>query len=225
MPVASTRGRLPKYIFTPFMDAQIRAIYREGTTGKGEVRDLAKRLNLPRWRISRRARDLGVVETHIKEPEWCEKELDILKRSAHLCPERIQHNLKKAGFSRSTSGIFIKRKRMRFIQNLEGYSASAVAECFGLDVKAITRWIEYGYLKASRRGTLRTALQGGDMWYIKEKAIREFIIANVGQIDIRKVDKYWLVDILTKGEGASLANEREHQEEPNPARLRVEVRG
>jgi hypothetical protein len=34
------------------------------------------------------------------------------------------------------------------------------------------------------------------MWFIREKNIREFIVNNPGMIDLRKVDKFWFIDLL-----------------------------
>ena len=36
------------------------------------------------------------------------------------------------------------------------------------------------------------------MYYIKDKWVKNFIVENVNIIDFRKVDKYWLVGILTE---------------------------
>jgi hypothetical protein len=192
------KGRTPKWQLTPEIEAQIRRVYRE-STGDGEIRDLAKRLGIPRWRISRWALHLGVVEPRRKEPDWNDAEIAVLKRWAHLTPERIQIRLKSAGFHRSVMGIFLKRKRMRFLRNLDGYTSRQLAECFGVSCsKTVTRWIELGHLKAERRGTNRLEIQGGDMWFIREKDVRQFIIESIALIDIRKVDKFWFVDLLAR---------------------------
>jgi len=141
----------------------------------------------------------GWIAKTRKEPDWGERELKILERSAHLSPERIALRLKRYGFSRSVTGIVLKRKRMRFLRNLHGWSKRQVAACFGVDDHAISRWIRLGYLKAKRRGTKRVEAQGGDHWFIKDKWLRDFIVNNVAEIDFRKVDKFWLVDLLAGG--------------------------
>lgn len=191
-----------KYYFTPDMDNLITRTYRGVQPIAGRtpvVRLLAKSLDIPCWKISRRARDIGAYEPRIKEPKWSDAELKILESNARKQPEVIQRHLKKHGFKRSITGIILKRKRMRYLKNLEGYTSRQIAEAFGIDDHCITRWIKKGYLKAERRGTLRTEIQGGDMWYIKEKNIKKFIIENIGIIDIRKVEKFWFVDILING--------------------------
>jgi len=57
----------------------------------------------------------------------------------------------------------------------------------------VLRWIEKGLLKASKKGTKRE----NDEWHIEDRHIRQFIVENVGIIDIRKVDKVWFVELLT----------------------------
>lgn len=188
-----------KYNFTPEIDAQIRILYQnkvcmKSVAYRGYVRDLAVKFGMPRWRVSKRAVELGVLPVQKKEPVWSEKELKILERNAHKTPPRIQIHLKKAGYQRSQQGIFLKRKRMRFTQNLSGYSARSVSLCFGIDEHTVIRWIEQGWLKAKKRGTERA---DGDHYFIKNQWIRNFIKESVSVIDFRKVDKYWLVDLLT----------------------------
>lgn len=150
-----------KYFFTTEADEEIRYVYRERGTGRGEVAKLAQRLGMPRWRVSRRAREIGAYLPRIKEPPWSERELAILERNAHKHPETIARILKRNGFVRSATAVLLKRKRQRLLQNLGGWPACEVAQCFGVDTKVITSWITRGYLKATRRGTQRTAAQGG----------------------------------------------------------------
>jgi transcriptional regulator with XRE-family HTH domain len=187
-----------KYFFTPEIDERIRRVYRH-KTGNSEVTELAQRLGMPSYTISRRAREINAYEPKIKESRWSSKEIEILTKNAHKSLQIIRKHLKKRGFTRSFTGIHLKRRRLRLLKNLSGYTARQLAECFGCDVKTITRWINLGYLKAKKRGTLRTEKQGGDMWWIKEKNIQNFIKENIGLIDIRKVDKFWFVDILCGG--------------------------
>lgn len=193
-----------KYHFTTEMDDRIRKLYQnkvgmKSVAYKGYVRDLAAEFGMPRWRISKRAVELGILPVQKKEPVWSNKELEILERSAHLTPAVIQKHLRKKGFPRTQMGIKLKRKRMRFLKNLHGHSARSVALCFGIDDHAVAGWIEKGWLKARKRGTERTKAQGGDHWFIKNRWIRDFVIESVAVIDLRKVDKYWLVDLLSGG--------------------------
>jgi hypothetical protein len=171
-------------------------VYRN-ITGRGEVKALAKRLNYPRWKITRYAIQIGLIAKQKKEPNWTEKEIRILYKNAHHHPENIQKKLKKAGFNRSTTGIVLKRKRMRFTKNLEGMSATSLALCLGIDSHFVTKAIAAGKLKATKRGSKRTEKQGGDIYFIKDRDIQQYILTWLNEIDIRKVDKYWFCDILT----------------------------
>lgn len=197
--------RKRKYTLPPDADNLIRRAYQEKVgikscaLGNHPVRDLAKQLNVPRWTISRRAVHLGLIIKKKKEPNWSEAELKILESLARFVPETIRGRLKERGYHRSLAGIILKRKRMRFLQNLNGQSATRLTLCFGVDAKTIMRWIKKGYLKTQKRGTHRTDAQGGDAYYIKDKWIRDFIINSVDIIDFRKIDKYWLVDLLAGG--------------------------
>jgi len=189
-----------KYPFIKEQDEMIMRTYREIQPDAGRspvVRLLADKLKFPRWVISRRARDIGAYEPRLKEPVWSEKELKILERNAHHHPETIRRHLKKSGFIRSITGIIIKRKRMRFLKGMDEQSVTKLAMCFGVDVHSVSRWIKEGLLKAQMRGTQRTERQGGDIYYIRDQWIRDFIKENIGLIDIRKVDKFWFVDVMS----------------------------
>lgn len=184
-----------KWPITSEMHEQIKKLYRNNT-GNGEVAEYAKRIGYPRWKITRYAVTHGWLARQKKEPDWSEKELKILEYNAHLSPEAIQRRLVKYGYKRTECAIVLKRKRMRFLKNLNGQSANSLALCFGTDVKFITRAIKHGKLKAKKRGTKRIERQGGDHYHIKDKDIRAYIIGYVAEIDFRKIDKYWLVDLL-----------------------------
>ena len=185
-----------KFSITPEIHDRIVSLYQRDT-GNGQVRALARALAYPRWKITRYAIQLGLIAKQKKEPDWSEQEIRILERQAHRSPEMIQRKLKRAGFSRSVTGIVLKRKRMKFPGNLEGMSSRSLALCLGVDSHFVTRAIKAGRLKAERRGTKRTEVQGGDIFYIKRKDIRAYILNWLNEIDIRKVEKWWFVDLLS----------------------------
>jgi len=165
----------PKWPITPEIHAAIERVYKRDT-GNGQVAALAIRLNYPRWKITRYAIQAGFIAKQKKEPNWSERELLILEHQAHLSPERIQIKLKSFGFLRSVTGIVLKRKRMRFLKNLDGMSATNLANCLGVDSHFVTRAINGGRLRAEHRETNRTESQGGDSWYIHRKDIRIYIL-------------------------------------------------
>lgn len=157
----------------------------------------ARKLQIPRWAINRRAAALGLAR--IKEPEWNGAEVAILVRWGHLTDAVIQRKLKAAGFGRSVNSIHLKMKRLHIKQNLDGYSANALAMAFGVDGHKIAYWINRQMLKATRRDTARTGSQGGDTYWITHNAVREFAMKHPDEIDLRKVEKWWFLDLVTAG--------------------------
>lgn len=181
---------------TPEMHEKIRALYQKYELNKGEILIFAKRHGYPRWKITRYAQRHGFICKTVKEPKWTPEELQTLERNAHHSPEIIQRRLRQKGFNRTIQGIVLKRKRMHLLAGLDGYSARQVAVGLGVDMHFVTTAIKKGEIKASVRALNRTPQQGGNPYYIREKDIKEFIVDHIHKIDIRKVDKYWLVSIL-----------------------------
>ena len=188
-----------KYVFTDQIDQLIREIYlnhRDAKTRPG-IRPLAKKVGMPHWALKKRARELGLART--KELPWSEAELAILARYAWMSDERIRLKLKAAGYSRTVTGIHLKLKRMRFKHDGSFYSAYSLAQALGIDPHAVTRWIKSGHLKAKFRGTARGPQQNGDSYLIQEKDVRRFILEHPTDIDLRKVDQLWFLDLITNG--------------------------
>src|SRR5271165_3106134 len=188
-----------KYIFTDQIDQLIREIYLNHRDAKmcHGIPLLAKRVGMPHWALKKRARELGLART--KELPWSERELEILARYAWMSDERIRLKLKAAGYARTVTGIHLKLKRMRFKHDGSYYSANGLAQALGIDSHAVTRWIKSGHLKAKLRGTARTEQQNGDIYLIHEKDVRRFVLEHPTDIDLRKVDQLWFLDLITNG--------------------------
>ena len=188
-----------KYVFTDQIDRLIRESYhnRQNERTRFSVRALAKKVGMPHWALKKRARELGLART--KELPWSERELEILGRYAWMSDERIRLKLKAAGWSRTVTGIHLMLKRMRFKHDGSFYSAYSLAKALGIDPHAVTRWIKSGHLKANFRGTARGPQQNGDSYLIQEKDVRRFILEHPTDIDLRKVDQIWFLDLITKG--------------------------
>ena len=188
-----------KYVFTDQIDQLIREIYlnhRDAKTRPG-IRQLAKKVGMPHWALKKRARELGLART--KELPWSEPELEVLARNAWMSDERIRLKLRAAGYARTVTGIHLKLKRMKFKHDGSFYSASGLSQALGIDSHAVTRWIKSGHLRAKFRGTARTEQQNGDIYLIHEKDVRRFILEHPTDIDLRKVDQLWFLDLITNG--------------------------
>ena len=177
-----------KYCFTLAMDDEIRRAYHLflDCNDRKAISACARKLQLPRWMVTRRAALLGLAR--VQEPPWCAEEVVVLERWGHLTDAVVQRKLHGAGFQRSINAVHLKMKRLRIKQNLNGYSACSLATAFGVDGHKITCWIDRKMLKATRRGTSRTACQGGDIYWITHSAVRAFVLAYPDEIDLRKVE-------------------------------------
>lgn len=180
------------------IDGLIRRTY-QGTPYKGMVADCARTVNRPRWWVGKRAMILGLKAPRTKEPPWCEAEVAIAEKMASRRPENIRKALKRAGFARTETGIVVKIKRLGISRvDPDRFSATGLAVAMGVDGKTVTRWIINGLLKCEKRGTARVAMQGGDEWSIHYKDVRRFVIENAAVVDIRKVDKFWFIELLAR---------------------------
>ena len=188
-----------KYVFTAQIDQLIREIYQNQPDAKARpgIRLLAKRVGMPHWALKKRARELGLART--KEKQWSDAELEILVRHAWMSDERIRLKLRQAGYARSATAVHLKLKRMKFKHDGNFYSANSLASALGIDNHAVSRWIKSGHLKAQLRGTARGEAQHGDMYLIQEKDVRRFILEHPTDIDLRKVDQLWFLDLITNG--------------------------
>jgi hypothetical protein len=198
-PIGNMARRRRQYIFTPQLDDRIREIYvsHPGAKTRPGIRQLADRTGIPRWALRKRARELSLART--KENPWSEPELVILARYAWMSDERIRLKLKAAGYARTVTGVHLKLKRMRFKSDPSFYSGKGLADALGIDSHIVTRWIKAGHLRAKLRGTKRTDQQGGDTYLIRERDVRRFILEHPTEIDLRKVDQLWFLDLITNG--------------------------
>ena len=179
-------------------DDVIRAGWAE-LRGRGAVQAFADRLGVPRPALSQAALRLGLTMPHKKEPVWSEAELALLPRAP-------LHDLKRAaalfaahGFTRSPSSIKVKAARLKLSRRAtrETMSAGAAGKLLGVDSKTVTSWILAGDLAADRRDDARLPQQGGSAFAITAAALRAFVIEHLERIDIRRVDKFAFVALLT----------------------------
>ncbi len=187
-----------KWSTTPEIDADILDAYAHPE--RGTVKDQLANMPRPYSWIKSRAMHLGCtfeVYRGGKGPEWSAAELALLDKHATKHPKSIAKIFAANGYHRTPTAIGVKRKRLRIdTVDIDHYTAHGLAQEFNCDIKTVVRWIDKGWLKASRRGTERKLVQGGDMWWIKRRDVRQFVVDHVGAVDFRKVDKVWLVDLL-----------------------------
>ena len=136
---------------------------------------------------------------HRKEPPWSSTEIDLLRKVPLHDPDRCAKIFREHGFQRSPTAISVKAKRETLSRRAtrSSLSGTEVARLLGIDNKTTTQWCITGFLPATRRGTRRLPQQGGDVWDIDPRRLKQFILENLERIDIRKVEKFSFVDLLT----------------------------
>lgn len=187
-PTPKRRGGYPqKYHLTEERREVLLQLYDSCNRGQ-----IAKRFGVPVWCVSKWARELGVGRS--KEPRWTSDELDYLE--SHVSRTSWTAMAKKLGRSKFAVQIKAKRLGLRKLWT-EGLTKCQVARAFGIDDHRVRKWIDYGWLKARRRRTDRTAENGGDAWLILEPDLRRFIAMHPEEIDLRRIaDKTWFIDLL-----------------------------
>lgn len=177
-----------KWVWTDTMDHVLRTMY--DATVKGRPQEIADRLRVPRWAVNRRAALLGLSRP--KEKPWSEQEESYLEGNFH----RVSVKVMARKLGRSPTAVKLKAKRLGIRKYGEGYTALSLAAALGVDPHWVLARIKSGKLRASHRHTDRTAQQGGDSWLITEAALLDFLAAYPYEIDLRKVDTLWFMDLI-----------------------------
>ena len=146
----------------------------------------------PRHYVRKVASTMGLAR--VKEPDWTDAEEGLIYECyPRLGLKALQTKLRYlTGVTRSTPAIYIKIRRLGMVAtDGEGFTMRGLCDFLwaGQEMhKIIERWVDRGWLKGKRRGTLRTKKQGGDQWYFDPQWVRSFIIAHPEEIDLRLVD-------------------------------------
>jgi hypothetical protein len=171
---------------------------------------LADKLKVPRWWLIGRATKLGLTNQQRKEPDWTAAEVELLKKVPLHDPDKCSQIFREHGFQRSANGIMVKSKRLNLSRRYrETLSATQCAKILGVDGKTFSVWCALGEVKAHKRtDTKRLPQQGGAPWSVKPADLRQFILDNIGRIDIRRVDKIEFVFVVA-GEAPKEAKQPE----------------
>lgn len=190
------RGK-PRRLLARMPEPAYQAFLREHYTGeRGNVKALAERLGMPRWRVQRDAAVLGLTKPKEGRAWTDEEERFLLQHAGTRHVEWIARRLK-----RSRDSVISRMKRHGIRRALrDGYTMRDLEACFGLDHKRIAQWIERGWLEAERRES--HANQTGDgrcPWVVQDAAILRFVEEHPMEFDLRKVDQRWFMDLITGG--------------------------
>ncbi len=168
---------------------QIRHAYQEGYY-TGAIRDLSKRLRMPHQTISGIAHRHGFSRVTLlrNHTEWSEEELDILNKHAFSSIETIKRKLIARGFKRGLGVISAKRIETCAKLNSGGNNAIELAILLGIPKTTLLSRIKSGALKAKMTDS-------GD-YFIKDKDVRSFVLNNMNQINLCKVEKFWFLSVI-----------------------------
>ena len=184
-----------KYEVTPQLDEQIRLRYLRPLL-PGDMERFARSIGRPSWWIQKRASAIGCVVPRLKPLPWSADEIELLELHAHKAVAVIRRIFKGRGFIRTEASIGLQLKRRQIDrEHPDCWSAGALAQLLGVDPKTVTRWIHAEALPAKRRGTHRHERQGGDEFVIERKKLRGWIATHQQLVDLRKVDRYWFMDL------------------------------
>lgn len=200
-----------KYLFTPEEDAFLELQFKRRDKKANTIKNAAKEIHKPHRVVLRRLRQLGLTN-HSQNKDnykpWCSEELEILEKYSHVLHETIQRALKSKGYERSISAIVARKKRENLSYKIERngkgiYSASELADLLGCDSHTVLRWIDRGWLRATKHGQRRPRQgQTPHHYDISSDAVRQLFIEylpDTYRYIYSATDIFWLVDVLTKG--------------------------
>ena len=178
-----------KWYWNDITDGLLRRLYDPAVRGRSQ--EIAARLKLPRWAVNHRAAALGLSRP--KDRPWSAEDEAYVEASYHHTS--VKTLARRLG--RSPTAVQLKAKRLGLRKYDEGYTALSLAEALGVDPHWVLARIRSGKLRASRRHTERTREQGGDSWLITDEAVVKFLRDHPYDIDLRKVDSLWFMDLIT----------------------------
>lgn len=190
------RGRRARYGgLTPDRVAWLRTHYRPDGQGRGWTGRLARRLQVPKWRLVRWAATLGLTQPTPDRRPWTAT--DDAHLEARLCAGRSLEVIARE-LRRSVTACAVRAKRQQISRRScrPGMSARQFALAMGVDSHKVTRWIARGHLRATPFGTARTPGQGGDEWVITDQAIRRFLRGHPADYSLRQVDQVWFLGLV-----------------------------
>lgn len=186
-------GRQQRYLLSDADRNLIRAVYGNpeyGTTSES-IDYLLGRLPVSRATIKIWGGRLGLART--RDDYWTEEEIAYLNEN-YQRPAGKRASIKSIAkyLGRTEAAVRLKAKRMKFRRHTsDAYTVHSLADALGCDWHKVGRWIERGILIASREGS-----REDKRYSITPAEVRRFIIANPSEIDHRRADWMWLLDIL-----------------------------
>lgn len=191
------RKRPEKYHPSEFIDAAIRRAYQ---TGAPNLSNLERATGRHRGWIKWRAAAMGVSITNGgNHAPWSADENALLQDGIDngKSATALHLALKRAGYHRSLSATATQIFKLGLSFTRDWWTASDVALMFAIDHKSIVRWLESGWLVATKeRGPSASKDAATTLWKIQPEAVRRFMLAYPEKWDHRRLNREILLDLL-----------------------------
>lgn len=188
-------GRPQKYFLDDYSRQAIISGYSSGKT----LNSIARKLQVPRWKVSEWAALIGVSRQSMRA--WEDREIAYLKRNFY---QKDIHEL-STRLGRSANSVRIKAHILGLSEN-NGYNKDNMAEGLGVNERTVSKWVEKGWLKGRKRGDSPT-----DQWIFLDKDIRDFILAHPEKV--KEMGSLWVADLLSNEVGmGELGGNKERKE-------------
>lgn len=200
------RGGKPQKYFLSEADRNLmRAVYANPEYGSvsESIDYLEQKLGMPRDAIKNKAHDMGLARK--RDDYWTPEEIAYLEEN-YQRPSGKRASIASIAkhLGRTNASIRLKAKRMKFRRTQgDAYTVRSLADALGCDWHTVGRWIDKGWLVATR-----DLSREDDRYSIKPEAIRKFIIAYPTEIDHRRCEWIWLLDILVGSQDIGKLDER-----------------
>lgn len=192
----SKRGKTPTYVVTPERDELLRQRYDSSV--RGRVAEIAAALSWPRWKVQRRAAELGLATPpKVAHRPWTDDEVALLRRYAGNRP--IGWMARRLKRSRSSAAEKLKSLRISVARERDGYTITELTLCFGVDHNVIRRWIRRGWLRGRRRNGLHAPAFDLDPWVFTDADIAGFLSEHPTAYELRRVDQAWFLGFIAPG--------------------------
>lgn len=193
MPRTSTRT------FTPEIDAIVMGVFHRDKGNNcaliavDEIRSKTKKV-FSENDVNRRAIELGLTKPRKSTFFWSPEEDAFLTKHIAVPPAQLHQSFNKAfpDSPRTLSAIVARIGRIGGVRELlfaNGYNATELSKHLHIGKPAIEKMTQAGIIHGTK--------PNGRDWHYTKEEIRRFIAKHPEQIDITKVDKYWLIGILT----------------------------
>lgn len=179
-------------------DKLIVAAYQSAGYNKGAVKKAQKATGFSIGTLHRRAAELGVVPSHRKLHRWELWQVQLLEKNAHKSLVAINSMItRRGGPSRSPIAIASQLRDLNLGQRQSRidagiYSATQAARLLGVTDDVIRRYIDTGMLSARQRDDISKR-----EYLITDTDLKKLLVQHTCEVNFTKIDKYWLVDLLT----------------------------